>query len=76
MQDFIGSKHFLTEKCDTIIKDLFWLKIRSIEELTLSEQWQVFEKAKRYISKYGWYVDTETYRSFFMEKEAEDAACA
>ena len=49
---------------------------QGVEELTLSEQWQVFEKAKRYISKYGWYVDTETYRSFFMEKEAEDEACA
>lgn len=39
-----------------------------VEELCLTEQKIVFEKAKRYIEKYGWYVDTETYRSFFMEK--------
>lgn len=37
-------------------------------ELTLPEQRGIFERAKRYIERYGWYVDTETYRSFFMEK--------
>ena len=39
-----------------------------VSELTLSEQRGIFERARRYIEKYGWYVDTNTYRSFFMEK--------
>ena len=38
-----------------------------VEELSLDEKWIVFRKAQRYIEKYGWCVDTETYRSFFME---------
>ncbi len=35
-----------------------------VEELALSEQVRIFNKAERYIERYGWYVDTETYRSF------------
>ena len=38
-----------------------------VPELTLSEQWRIFGIAKRYVERYGWYVDTETYRSFFMQ---------
>lgn len=38
-----------------------------VEELSFSEQYRIFKIAERYISRYGWYVDTETYRSFFME---------
>lgn len=35
-----------------------------VEELSLSEQICIFNKAEKYIERYGWYVDTETYRSF------------
>ena len=48
----------------------------NIEELSLNEQRRIFEKARRYISKYGWYVDTETYRSFFMDSEVSSETCA
>lgn len=44
-----------------------------VEELLLAEQQRIFNTAKRYIERYGWYVDTETYRSFFIDlvKEVE-----
>lgn len=35
-----------------------------VEELSLPEQFRIFQKAEQYIERYGWYVDTETYRSF------------
>lgn len=35
-----------------------------VEELSLSEQMRIFNKDESYIERYGWYVDTETYRSF------------
>ena len=34
-----------------------------VEELPRHEQERIFRIAERYIRKYGWYVDTETYRS-------------
>ena len=39
----------------------------NVRELTQVEQRQIYRRAKRYIEKYGWYVNTETYRSFFWE---------
>lgn len=38
----------------------------NVEELSIDEQWRIFGIAQRYIERWGWYVDTETYRSFFM----------
>ncbi len=38
-----------------------------VEELSFKEQMRVFKTAERYIERYGWYVDTETYRSFKFE---------
>jgi len=38
-----------------------------VEELSFMEQMRVFKTAERYIERYGWYVDTETYRSFKFE---------
>lgn len=37
-----------------------------IHELDESEQYSVYRKCKKYIERYGWYVDTDTYRSFYM----------
>ena len=34
-----------------------------VEELPASTKQKLFEKAERYIERYGWYVDTEFYRS-------------
>ena len=34
-----------------------------VEELPASIKQKLFEKAERYIERYGWYVDTEFYRS-------------
>lgn len=34
-----------------------------VEELPQKEQDRIFQIAERYIERYGWYVDTETYRS-------------
>ena len=36
-----------------------------VEELNSAQQWALFQKAQNYIERYGWYVDTETYRSFY-----------
>ena len=46
-----------------------------VEELTSAQQWALFQKARNYIERYGWYVDTETYRSFYtaMIHENENA---
>lgn len=35
-----------------------------IHELSLKEQMRIFAVCEKYIEKYGWYVDTETYRLF------------
>lgn len=43
-----------------------------LQELSREEKWSVYKKCKRYIEKYGWYIDTEVYHSFFMiDKEME-----
>ena len=39
----------------------------NVDELPIQEQIRIFKIAERYIKKYGWYVDTETYRSFHFE---------
>ena len=36
-----------------------------VEELSSAEQQKIFFTAKRYIERYGWFVDTETYRSYY-----------
>ena len=36
-----------------------------VEELSSEQQRALFLRAKGYIERYGWYVDTETYRSFY-----------
>ncbi len=38
-----------------------------VDELSLQEQLRIFSIAERYIERYGWYVDTEVYRSFRFE---------
>ena len=38
-----------------------------VEELPFHEKVRIYEIAERYIERYGWYVDTETYRSFHYE---------
>lgn len=43
---------------------------RGVEELSLTEQWRIFHISKRYIERYGWFVDTEVYRSFFQKEAA------
>jgi hypothetical protein len=37
-----------------------------VEELDYKGKLRIFNTAKRYIDRYGWYVDTETYRSFVL----------
>lgn len=39
----------------------------NVEELSFADKKRIFETAERYINRYGWYVDTETYRSFKLE---------
>lgn len=39
-----------------------------VEEPSLQEKQRLFQTAERYIERYGWYVDTETYRSFHFEE--------
>ncbi|MCH4007806.1 MAG: HNH endonuclease [Eubacterium sp.] len=39
-----------------------------IRELSHDFQTDVFNRCQRYIDRYGWYVDTETYRLFFMQR--------
>ncbi|MCC8195587.1 MAG: HNH endonuclease [Ruminococcus sp.] len=36
-------------------------------ELTHKEQKRIFDLAQRHVERYGWYVDTETYRSFYFK---------
>lgn len=36
-----------------------------VEELSFEQQWRLFRVAQDYIERYGWYVNTETYRSFY-----------
>ena len=38
-----------------------------VEELPFQHQWHLFRVAQSYIERYGWYVDTKTYRSFYSE---------
>ena len=38
-----------------------------VDELPFQHQWHLFRVAQSYIERYGWYVDTETYRSFYSE---------
>lgn len=39
----------------------------NVEELSFVDKKRIFKTAERYINRYGWYVDTETYRSFKLE---------
>lgn len=43
-----------------------------VEELSFQEKQRLFQTAERYIDRYGWYVDTETYRSFHFGEVAQD----
>ncbi len=40
----------------------------NVEELSLQDKLRIFNIAEGYIERYGWYVDTETYRSFHCER--------
>ncbi len=42
-----------------------------VDELSAKGKQRILQIAERYIEKYGWYVDTETYRSFHFSDMAE-----
>ena len=40
-----------------------------IPELNLIQQYKVYLQCRKYIERYGWYVDTETYRFFYDQDQ-------